>query len=131
METLNVNIVSPLGQLVANRKVSTLTVPSIDGEINILPGHIDMVCLLGKGLLKLEDNISYVISKGFMEVSAGNNVVIAAERTTLVSELDKEIILLSIKEIEERLLKESLDDDKFKEIYEVYQDRLAELKAFN
>jgi F-type H+-transporting ATPase subunit epsilon len=131
MEQLNVNIVSPSGQLVANKKVSVLTVPSVDGEINILPGHIDLVCLLGKGLLKLDDDISYIIYKGFMEVVSGQNVVIAAERTTLVSDLNKQNLLQSIKATEEKLLKEYLDDATFQETYDFYQDRLAELKAFN
>jgi len=131
METLNVDIVSPSGQLVANKKVLSLTVPSVDGEINILPGHIDMICLLGEGLLKLDDTVSYVAYKGFMEIASGTNVVIAAERITLVSELNKQQVLNSIKQIEEKLLKESLDDESFKKLVQSYKDSLAELKAFN
>jgi len=131
METLNVEIVSPSGQLVTNKKVTGLTVPALDGELNILPGHIDMVCLLGKGVLKLEDNSSYVIYKGFMEIASGFNIVIAAEKAILVSELNKQQVLNSIKEVEDRLLKESLDDASFNELYESYQDHLAELRAFN
>jgi len=131
MELLNIELVSPSGQLVESKQVLALTVPSVDGEINILPGHADMVCLLGKGLLKLDDNAAYIVYKGFMEISSGTNVVIAAERATSVLELDKQNVLQSIKETEEKLLKEYLDDDKFKEVCELYQDRLAELKAFN
>lgn len=131
METLNVDIVSPSGQLVANKKVASITVPSINGDLNILPGHIDMVCLLGKGLLKLDEKDSYVVYKGFMEIASGTNVVIAAERAILVSELNKQQVLDSIKDVEGKLLKESLDDEKFEELYQLYQDHLAELRAFN
>ena len=131
METLNVDIVSPSGQLIANKKVSSLTVPDLNGEMNILPGHAEMVCLLGEGVVKLDSEISYIVYKGFMEVVSGTNVVIAAEKTTLVSELNKQQILDSIKEIEGKLLKESLDDESFEILYQSYKDRLAELKAFN
>jgi len=131
METLNVDIVSPSGQLVANKKVLSLTVPSLDGEINILPGHIDMICLLGEGILKLDEVVSYVIYKGFMEIASGTNVTIAAERAVVVSELNKQQVLNSIKELEDKLSKESLDDDNFKKVSQAYKDSLAELKAFN
>ena len=131
MDTLNVDIVSPSGQLATNKKVSSLTVPALNGELNILPGHIDMVCLLGKGVIKLDDIISCIVYNGIMEVVSGTNVIVAVERLTLVSELDQKQILNSIKEVEEKLAKESLNDETFKELSESYQDRLAELKAFN
>lgn len=131
MDTLNVDIVSPSGQLATNKKVSSLIVPELNGELNILPGHFDMVCLLGKGVIKLDDNISCVVYKGVMEIVSGTNVIIAVERLALVSELDQKHILDSIKEVEEKLAKEALDDETFKELTELYQDHLAELKAFN
>ncbi len=131
MDTLNIDIVSPSGQLATNKKVSSLTVPSLNGEINILPGHTDMVCLLGKGILKLDDDVSCVVYKGVMEIVSGTSVIIAAERVALVSELNKKQILDSIKETEEKLAKESLNDEIFQELNESYQDHLAELKAFN
>ena len=131
METLKVDIVSPSGQLVANKAANVLRVPSMEGEITILPGHIDMVSLLGTGCLMLDNETTYVVYKGIMEISGGNAVVIAAERTAKTSDLDKQTVLNSIKVVEERLLKEQLGDKEFEQVSQEYQDHLAELNALN
>jgi F-type H+-transporting ATPase subunit epsilon len=131
MEALKVDIVSPSGQLVANKAVNVLRVPSMEGEITILPGHIDMVSLLGTGCLRLDNEITYVVYKGIMEISGGNTVVIAAERTAKTSDLDKQTVLNSIKAVEEKLSKEQLDDKEFEKVSQEYKDHLAELRALN
>jgi ATP synthase F1 epsilon subunit len=131
MDLLKVDIVSPSGQLVANKAVATLRVPSTKGEITILPGHIDMVSILGTGCLKLDNETTYVVYKGLMEISGGETVVIAAERTAKVTDLDKQTVLNSIKAVEERLLKEPMDDKEFERASQEYQDHLAELNALN
>jgi F-type H+-transporting ATPase subunit epsilon len=131
METLKVDIVSPSGQLIANKAVSMLTVPSIDGEIAILPGHIDVICLLGKGVLRLDNDPAFILYKGIMEISGGTTVIIAAERVVAASDLNKQEVINLIKNSEIRLSKESLEDKDFEQVYGDYQDHLAELSAFN
>jgi len=130
METLKVDIVSPSGQLIANKDVSVLIAPSFNGEITVLPGHVDMVCLLGKGPLKLDNDTSFIVYKGIMEISGGTNVVIAAERTAMISDLNKQEVINMVKNSEMRLLKENLEDKEFEQVYQDYQDHLAELNAF-
>lgn len=131
MEALKVDIVSPSGQLVANKAVEVLKVPSTKGEITILPGHVDMVSLLGTGCLVLDNETTYIVYKGLLEVAGGNTVVIAAERVEKISDLDKQTVLDSIKATGERLLKETLDDKEFERVYQQYKDHLAELSALD
>ena len=131
METLKIDIVSPSGQLLVDKSASTLVLPAVEGEITVLPGHIDIVCLIGRGSLKLDDEKKYMIYKGIMEISNGTKVVVAAERVVQISELNKQEIITSVKEIEEKLLKETLGDQEFDQLYQLYQDRLAELNALN
>ena len=79
----------------------------------------------------LDNETTYVVYKGIMEISGGNAVVIAAERTAKTSDLDKQTVLNSIKVVEERLLKEQLGDKEFEQVSQEYQDHLAELNALN
>ncbi|MFH1224158.1 MAG: hypothetical protein V1647_07465 [Pseudomonadota bacterium] len=127
---LKVDIVSPLGQFVAGKDISVLTVPSVKGEIAILPGHTDMLCLLGKGLLKLDDQKSFIVYKGIMQVSDGDQVIIAAEKIKKVSELEINELMDSLKDIESKLMNDPMNEDEMNQAREDYEDVLAELSAF-
>ena len=129
MDLLKVDIVSPSGQVVSGRDVSVLIIPSATGELAILPGHTDFLCLVGKGLLKLDDKDSFIIYKGIMEISDGEKVIIAAEKIKKMSELDINETKNRLKEIENKLLNEILDDVALHETREEYEDKLAELNS--
>lgn len=126
---LKVDIVSPSGQIVLGRDVSVLIIPSATGEITVLPGHTDMLSLVGKGLLKLDDKESFIVYKGIVEISDGDKVIIAAEKIKKISELDINETKNKLKEIETKLLNEVLDDVALHEAREEYEDRLAELNV--
>lgn len=126
---LKVDVVSPSGQIISGRDVSVLTVPSMMGELAILPGHQDILSLVGKGLLKLDDKESFIVYKGIMEVSDGERVVIAAERIKKISEIDINESKNALREVENKLLNEVLDDFELHKAREEYGDRLAELSA--
>ena len=131
MEALKVDIVSPLGQLISNRMVSVLRVPSVNGEITVLPGHIDIISLLGTGCLRLDNDPPLIVYKGFIQISGGDTVVISAERITMSSDLNKQTLISSIRAVEDRLLKEQLEDKDFDLLLHKYNDLLAELSSFN
>ena len=130
MEKLKLDVVSPVGQFMKDEKVPSIVVPSVKGEMTILPGHRDILCLLGKGKLSVGKDI-FVVYKGIMEVTNGTKVVIAAERIKRASEIDINKVYESIKEIEYKLNNVVLDDLSYKRTQEEYEDCLAELHAFS
>ena len=82
---LRLDIVSPLGQIVSGIQTEKLVVQSLNGQITVLPGHRDMICLLGKGVVSasgLEDK--FVVHGGLLEILDGDKVSIIADRITKI-----------------------------------------------
>lgn len=124
---LKVDVVSPSGKVISEKEFNVVIAPSQVGELTVLPGHIDALCLLGNGQLKLDDKEDFIVYKGVMEISDGDKVVIAAEKIKKVSELDINETKSSLKELEEKLLNQPMDDVEMHKTREDYEERLAEL----
>ena len=59
-------VVTPKGQY-TNLEVSSVSVPSTDGIITVLPNHMDLIIPLNIGVLKIEntkEDMRYAISEG-------------------------------------------------------------------
>lgn len=127
---LSIDIVSPTGQVVSGIKSDRVIVQSLDGQITILPGHRDMMCILGKGLL-YADGISdkFVIYGGVLDISGGETLSIAADKIVKISDLDENSIKASIKEIEQKLNNDPIGEREYKVIMNEYLDHIAELGA--
>lgn len=81
MPKLTLTIVSQERQLVSTQ-ADSLTVPTAEGEVTILPGHIPLFSQLQTGELVYrlgKDEVSFVVSQGFMDVGPHDNVVIMAD----------------------------------------------------
>lgn len=83
-------IVTP-ERTVLQEQVAQVTVPTKQGEITVLPGHIPLVASLMPGVIEIKksDNNSEVISVsgGFIEVLK-NKVVILADTAERAEEID-------------------------------------------
>jgi len=53
METLKLDIVTPVGKIFSNN-VKSVTLPGIEGEFGVLPGHIGIVTTLNPGVIEIE-----------------------------------------------------------------------------
>lgn len=130
MELLKVDLVSPSGQLFSGVQTERLLAPSIDGQITLLPGHRDMMCLLGRGLLFLEGmDEKFVLYGGVLQITNGDNVTVAADRVTKASSLSSAKLDAIMKEIEQRINSETLGDKEYKELMDRYLDHIAELNS--
>jgi len=87
-------IVSP-ERVVLKVDIAQVTVPTVDGEITILPMHVPLVALLKPGVIeaRLKDGQSEImaVSGGLVEVLPGK-VVILADSAERAHELDVEKI---------------------------------------
>ena len=71
MSTLNFKIVTPEKTVYENNGVLQISLPTMTGEITVLPNHIPLVTVLKAGELKLKDNAGdqvIAVAGGFVEV---------------------------------------------------------------
>lgn len=87
-------------------EVKSIQLPSKQGEMGILPGHINLTSLLEIGTIKVIDQFDkekiFAINGGIVDIK-GDNVLILANEAVLSDELMKQEIDEAIKKAEEKL----------------------------
>ncbi len=102
---MTVDIVTPSKRILEGAHAVSLTIPSTRGELQILPGHADMLALLGTGVMKLvtDGNVrKFAVSFGFAEVTK-DRVTVLAETCEESVDIDKSRALNAQKKAEEAL----------------------------
>lgn len=90
---LTLDLVTPAKRIVVGARVASIQLTTEVGQIEILPGHADLIGLLGTGLLRFVDLDSevgerrFAVSFGFLEVH-GDKVLVLAETCEQASEID-------------------------------------------
>lgn len=110
MNTIRLKVITPR-KVVMDKDVSSVTVPTADGEITILPHHAHLFSLLVEGIIKIkiennEDDLA--IGGGYMETN-GKTVTVLVSRAYGQGEIDKN---LTDKAIEEAKLILSRSNDE-------------------
>lgn len=117
MQTFSLSILAPERRLLLDEQVIAVILTSSEGEIDILPGHADMVSKLetGRFLYTLSNGKSFtgVISSGFVNVEKGA-VKVLAETIELADEIDVSRARLAQETAEKMLIDASLDERSFK-----------------
>lgn len=101
---LTLEIVTPEAR-VYSEPVDTVVVPTVEGEIGILPGHIPLVAQVGAGELRAtKGGVTQllVVGGGFVQVS-GDKVSILADSAINVEKIDENAVAEAIKRAEEAL----------------------------
>jgi F-type H+-transporting ATPase subunit epsilon len=78
-------------RVVSSDVIEQVSVPTLDGEITILPNHIPIVSVLKAGelkYLKSGEEFSLAVSGGFLEIREGGNVVVLADTAEHAHEID-------------------------------------------
>ncbi len=87
---LKFKIVTPEKSIYEN-EIFQITIPTMDGEITVLPNHIPLVSVLKAGELKFKDKDGehqMAVSGGFLEVRGKNEIVILADHAERVDQID-------------------------------------------
>ncbi len=122
--TLKLKIVTP-ERLVLEEDVTQVTLPTTEGEITILPGHVPLISSLGSGEIVAKSNgngnagestafdeVPMAVTGGFVEVKLskdGSEVIVLADYAEHVSEIDIERAQNRAKELMDK--KDSSDID--------------------
>ena len=91
MSQLIVDIVTPTKKVVEKAAASALKVPGAKGELEILPGHTELLTILNAGVVALVQDGKerrFAIGYGFAEVK-NDRVLVLAETIEEAHEIDK------------------------------------------
>jgi F-type H+-transporting ATPase subunit epsilon len=117
METFKLSIFSPERKLLESELVKSILLTTGEGEIEIFPGHADMVSTLETGRFEYHPasgaSVKGVISTGFVNVESGA-VKVIAETLELPSEINVGRAKKAQEEAEKMLSNASLDEHQFK-----------------
>jgi len=132
MAKINFQITTPERE-VYRGEVDQATMPTLEGEITVLPNHLPLVSVLVPGEIRLVDQgdeIAMAVSGGFIEVRPGNNVVVLADTAERAEELDLEKIEEAKRKAEAALAeKRDMDEEAFAEAAAALERELARLKV--
>ncbi len=117
MATFNLSILAPERKLLQDEAVESLIITTVEGEVEVLPGHADMISTLDTGRFVYRtakgQKIVGVISTGFLNIEAGS-VKVIAETIELAGEIDKNRAKQAQANAEKRLNEAGLDEHSFK-----------------
>ena len=109
-KNFNLEIISP-EKIILSEKVNSVTMPSFEGEMTILPDHIPLITFLRPGIVRIEGSkeSEYFVEEGTVEFS--NNTLIILSSTIIPLENVKgENISKMIEDSKALLAKENLSD---------------------
>jgi len=108
-KTLKLKIVTP-EKVVLEETVDQVTLPTVEGEITILPDHIPLVSALKSGDIvakKGGELIPFAVSGGFIEMRPGNELIILADFAEHVADItESEINKAKARAVELKALQE-------------------------
>ena len=117
METFNLSILAPERRLIEGERAVSAVLTTTEGEIEILPGHANMVAQLDPGRFSYTPRggkpVNGVISSGFLNVENGS-VKVVAETIELASEIDVGRAKAAQARAEKELASAALTESEFK-----------------
>lgn len=127
---LQFKIVTP-ERVVFEDTVDAVVLPTVEGEITILPHHIPLVTLLRAGEVRIKkgtDEIPLAVSGGVIEVD-GQKVVVLADTAERADELEEEKIEKARVAAQKLMEEKRHDAEGFAEASAMLERELARLKV--
>lgn len=122
--------VTPDKKIILDQSLEEVTLPAFQGELNILPGHAPLMTTLDAGVLKYKltgaPETKLAISWGYCQVS-GDGVTVLAETAMSAEEIDVAAVTEHLKEKEDLLSKEIIDDHAWETVHQEIGRLRAEL----
>jgi F-type H+-transporting ATPase subunit epsilon len=126
---LILEIVTPEAR-VYSETVDTVVIPTVEGEVGILPGHIPLVAQVGAGELRAtKGNVTQllIVGGGFAQVS-GDKVSILADIALHEEKIDENAVAAAMKRAEDALkAKETLPPAEIERLEAVVRFSVAAL----
>ena len=103
---LTLEIVTPEGRVYSDT-VDTVVLPTVQGEIGILPGHLPLLTQIEDGELRVQkgnSTESLACGRGFVEI-AGDKISVLAEQAINVAAIDESAVENACRRAEDALAK--------------------------
>ena len=103
---LTLEIVTPKGRVYSDT-VDTVVLPTVQGEIGILPGHLPLLTQIEDGELRVQKGNateSLACGRGFVEI-AGDKISVLAEQAINVAAIDESAVENACRRAEDALAK--------------------------
>ncbi|MFA5644146.1 MAG: F0F1 ATP synthase subunit epsilon [Patescibacteria group bacterium] len=131
-KTIKFEIVTP-ERVVVKEEVFQVTVPTVEGEITILPKHSPLVSILKPGVLELKKDDGSIeiisVSGGFVEVLL-NKIIILADTAERAEEINLDRAEEARKRAEESLKNiRNIDATQFANISAMIEKELARTRS--
>ncbi|MEK7177751.1 MAG: ATP synthase F1 subunit epsilon [Patescibacteria group bacterium] len=110
MNTIRLKVITPR-KIVIDRQVNSVTVPTTDGEITVLPHHVHLFSLLIEGIVKIktgDNEDALAIGGGYLETN-GKTVTVLVSRAYGQGEIDKDLTDKAVEEAK-HILSKSTDE---------------------
>lgn len=117
-------------RVVFDDEIDSITLPTIDGEITVLPNHIPLISVTKPGEIMIKkDGQSHrmAVMRGFVETSE-NRVRLMTDAAELAEEID-ERRAEEARDRAQKMLAEKIDDVKYAEAASALERSLARLKV--
>jgi F-type H+-transporting ATPase subunit epsilon len=91
MSGLELKIITPDKVVYDATEISSVTLPTMAGEITVLPGHIPLIAPIKTGeahLMRDGEMFGLALSGGIVEVRDGTTIVVLAERGEFAHDID-------------------------------------------
>jgi F-type H+-transporting ATPase subunit epsilon len=102
--SLTLEIVTPEARVYSDM-IDSVVIPTVEGEIGVLPGHIPLLTQIADGELRVTKGttISYLaIGGGFAEID-GDKVSVLAERAISEEQIDEKAVEAAMKRAEDAI----------------------------
>lgn len=127
--SLTLEIVTPEARVFSDH-VDTVVIPTVDGEIGILPGHIPLLTQVQDGELRVtkDGRVQHLaVGGGFVQVE-GDRVSVLAEHAMREEAIDEEAVQKAVARAQEALsTREDLDPSEVERLEGVVRFAVAQL----
>lgn len=127
--SLTLEIVTPEARVYSDT-IDAVVIPTVEGEIGIMAGHIPLLTQVDAGELRVTKNgttLYLVVGKGFAEVQ-GDKVSVLAEVAMNEEKIDEDVVGKAMQRAEEALRqKDALDPAEVERLESVVRFSVAQL----
>lgn len=110
MNSIRLKVITPR-KVVIDKQINSVTVPTSDGEITILPHHVHLFSLLVEGIVKIkngDNEDALAIGGGYLETN-GETVTVLVSRAYGQGEIDRDLTDKAVEEAK-HILSKSTDE---------------------
>ena len=118
-DRFTVEIISP-DQTILKQETNEVIIPSFEGQMGILNGHIPLITFLRPGIITIkgENEKKYYVEEGTVEFS-NNNLLILTSTARDTANLDKSKIKEMLQKAEANLNSETSDKERYVASYKL------------